>query len=350
MGADPSGPLNPMPETTQIIQKRVGRNVFETTPRVSVIIPAYNAARFIREALDSVVAQKFREHEIIVVNDGSPDTEQLELAMSMRREDVIYIKQENAGAGIARNTAIERARGEIIAFLDADDVWMPEFLASQLVFLERHGYDMVYCDAMLIGLNSPYRRTFMETAPSTGVCDFNALLDLRCNVITSGTMARKKAIVDAGMFETERVRSHDFHLWLRMAKNGAKIGYQKKQLVKHRIHLDSLSGDALSRAERERDAFERVRRTIDLTTEQHAIVDRRIAGLEADLAVEQGKAFLMEGDFQSASVAFRVANRHRRSVKLGLITLLARLAPRTLLRFYRSARAAEIGMVPHPHS
>jgi glycosyltransferase involved in cell wall biosynthesis len=328
------------------ITKRIGRNVFATVPRVSVVIPSYNSVPTIEEALDSVIKQKFREHEIIVVNDGSPDTVQFERAINTRLEEIVYIKQPNAGAGAARNTAIEHARGQLIAFLDADDAWTPDFLASQLVFLERHGLDMVYCDAALFGMNSAYRRTFMETAPSEGECDFNAILDLRCNVITSGTMARKQAIIDAGMFETERVRAHDFHLWLRMAKNGAKIGYQRKVLLKHRVTATGISGDSLSRAERELDAFERVRRTIPLDEEQQAIVARRIAALEADLAVEQGKAFLVNGDFHEASVAFRVANRHRKSLKLSVISCMARHAPRTLLRFYHSARENEIRMVP----
>ena len=194
-------------------------------------------------------------------------------------------------------------------------------------------------------MNSAYRRSFMENAPSTGECDFNAILDLRCNVITSGTMARKQAIVDAGMFETERVRAHDFHLWLRMAKNGAKIGYQRKQLVKYRVLTSGLSGDSLQRVERERDAFERVRRSIELDQEQQGIVERRIAGLEADLAVEQGKSYLLQGDFREASVAFRVANRHRKSFKLSVITWL-HLAPRLLLKFYNSNRPAEIAFLP----
>jgi glycosyltransferase involved in cell wall biosynthesis len=330
----------------QSISKRVGRNVFETPPRISVVIPAYNAADFICETLDSVMAQKFREHEIIVVNDGSPDTERFERAIRNQLEEIVYIKQRNSGAGVARNTAINAARGDIIAFLDGDDVWLSDFLASQYVFLERNGYDMVYCDAMLFGMQSAYRRTFMETAPSEGPADFESILDLRCNVITSGTMARKQAIIDAGMFETERVRAHDFHLWLRMAKNGSKIGYQRKQLVKYRVHLDSLSGDSVSRVERELDAFERVGRTIELSAAEMSIVERRIAGLEADLAVEQGKAFLLRGDFREAEVAFRVANRHRKSIKLTVISLLTRFAPRTLLKYYKSHRPAEIAMVP----
>lgn len=333
-------------EQNQVISKRVGRNVFEKPPKISVVIPAYNTSEFICETLDSVTGQKFRDHEIIVVNDGSPDTDEFERTIRTRREDIVYIKQPNAGAGVARNTAIREARGEIIAFLDGDDVWLPDFLATQLVFLERHKYDMVYCDAMLFGMRSAYRKTYMETAPSVGEADFDSILDLRCNVITSGTMARKQAIIDAGMFETERVRAHDFHLWLRMAKNGSRIGYQRKVLLKYRVHLDSLSGDSVSRVEREIDAFERVRRTIDLTDEQHQTVKRRIAGLEADLAVEQGKAFLLRGDFHEAFIAFRVANRHRKSLKLTAITWLTRIAPRTLVKFYVSKRTAEIAFVP----
>ncbi len=329
------------------IRKRTGRNVFEKPPKISVVIPAYNSAEFICETLDSVIKQKFREHEIIVVNDGSPDTKQFERAIRPQLEDIVYIRQRNAGAGQARNTAIRHARGQIIAFLDADDIWMPDFLASQLVFLERHNYDMVYCDAVLFGMHSAYRQTFMETAPSDGVADFESILDFRCNVITSGTMARKQSIIDAGLFESEYVRAHDFLLWLRMAKNGVKIGYQRKQLAKYRVRPDSLSGDSISRVEREIDAFERVRRMIDLTAEQHAIIRRRVAGLEADLAVEQGKAYLLSGNFREAELAFRVANRQRRSLKLTAVSLLTRIAPRTLLKYYLANRSDEIPFIPH---
>ena len=329
------------------INKRVGRNVFDTPPKISVVIPAYNAAEFISETLDSVLAQKFREHEIIVVNDGSPDSEQFERAIRNQLEDIVYIKQRNAGAGVARNTGVEHARGHIIAFLDGDDIWLPDFLASQYVHLERRGLDMVYCDAKLFGLRSAYRQTFMETAPSTGEADFDAILDLRCNVITSGTMARKQAIVDAGMFESGHVQAEDFHLWLRMAKSGAKIGYQRKQLLKYRVHQGGLSGDSVSRVERGIDVFERVRETIDLTDEQRTVVAKRIAGLEADLAVEQGKAYLLSGDYREAAMAFRVANRHRKSLKLTAITWLARLAPKMLVKHYKTHRSSEIAFIPN---
>ncbi|MBV9241749.1 MAG: glycosyltransferase family 2 protein [Acidobacteria bacterium] len=330
----------------QAYKKRVGRNVFDAIPKVSVVIPAYNSADTIEESLKSVRAQKFREHEVIVVNDGSPDTEKFERVIRHYLEDIVYIRQKNSGAGPARNLGIDHARGEIIAFLDADDVWLPDFLASQYVFLQRHDHDMVYCDAQMFGMKSAYRRTFMEDAPSDGAANFNSILDLRCNVITSGTLARKEKIVEAGMFETERVRAHDFHLWLRMAKAGAKIGYQKKVLIKYRVGTDGISGDSISRVEREISAFERVRNTIELDEEQQQIVARRISGLEADLAVEQGKSFLLSGDYREAAMAFRIANRHRRSWKLAGVAWMARLAPKTLLKHYKQARPAEIALVP----
>ncbi len=329
---------------TNHVSKRVGRNVL-SGPRISVVIPAYNNADVMAETLDSVVAQKFREHEIIVVNDGSPDTEAFERAIRNHLEEIIYIRQRNQGAGPARNTAIEHARGDIIAFLDGDDVWLPDFLASQYVHMNRNGLDMVYCDAMLTGMNSALRRTFMETAPSVGEADFNAILDLRCNVITSGVMAKKEFIVAAGMFETERVRAHDFHLWLRMAKAGAKIGYQTKPLLKYRVETSGLSGDSISRVERERDAFVRVMNTIELDAEQREIATKRIAGLEADLAVEQGKSYLLSGDPRAAAERFRVANRHRRSLKLSAIALAARLAPSLLLRHFKNHRSADIALI-----
>lgn len=333
-----------LPET-KYISKRVGRNVFDTPPKISVVIPAYNTADYICETIESVLKQKFREHEIIVVNDGSPDTAKLERAIKIYLEDITYIKQRNAGAGVARNTGIEHARGSIIAFLDSDDVWMPDFLASQYVFLERNGLDMVYCDAVLFGMRSAYRQTLMETAPSEGECDFDAILDLRCNVVTSGTMVRKTAIFRAGMFENERVKAEDFHLWLRIAKTGSKIGYQKKPLLKYRVHLNSLSGDAINRVERSIDAFQRVNQTIELTAEQRRSVEERISGLQADLAVEQGKSYLLKGAYQDAAEAFRTANMHRHSLKLAAISWMARLAPRTLLKVYKSHRSGELALV-----
>ncbi len=341
MGTDPGGPLkffmseeNPQPRQ---IRKRVGRNVFDRPPRISVVITVYDRARYAAETVDSAIRQKYREHEIIVVNDGSKDSHQLEVDLKMVFSDIVYIRQRHAGDGAARNTGIEHARGDMVAFLNAGDLWRPEFLASQYVFLERHNYDLVYCDGSLFGMHSPYRQTFSEKYPSVGEANFAGLVNRRCNVLTSGVVARKKAIVDAGLFETELVAKPTFPLWLRMAKAGARIGFQKEQLVKLRQYADDSPRDLLARVESEKSMYERLAQSIDLSSSELQTVQRRIADLETRIAVEQGNSFLKSGDYSEAVTAFRVANRHRPSLKLTAMTWLTRLAPRTALRFSQIA-------------
>ena len=104
----------------------------DTAPAISVITPAYNAAKYIGEALDSVLNQTYASHEVIVINDGSPDTNELERQIRKYPATIHYIKQENRGAAAARNAGLRCARGEYVAFLDADDRWLPNFLAEQL--------------------------------------------------------------------------------------------------------------------------------------------------------------------------------------------------------------------------
>lgn len=330
---------------TSIISKRIGRNVLTAVPRISVIIPAYDVAEYISETLGSVVSQKFREHEILVVNDGSPDSERFERAIGNYLEEIVYIKQDNAGASVARNTGIEHARGEIIAFLDGDDQWMPDFLASQYVFMARNDLDMVYCDAYLFGDNSPLIRRFMETAPSEGPVTPSSLLDLRCNVITSGSMVKREVLAAAGNFDPEDGNAHDFLLWMRIAKNGGRIGYQKKVLARYRVHLNSLSGDAVNRIERSIFAFERAINILELTEEEAAIARTRLEGFRADLEVEQGKSLLLGGQHREAAAAFARANKRRRSVKLAAVAIMARFTPAILIRLFKSMRSNELAFI-----
>jgi glycosyltransferase involved in cell wall biosynthesis len=189
---------------------KIGKRVSAEAPKVSVIIPAYNIAPYIGETLDSILAQSYKNYEIILVNDGSLDTPELETALAPYFDDIIYAVQENSGAAQARNTAIELARGELLAFLDGDDVWLPDFLASQTHFLEANDYEMVYCDALIFG-DAPYEnQTFMDGSPSNGEVTTISLLTTECNVITSGTVLKKSLLETSGLFDVELQRAQDF--------------------------------------------------------------------------------------------------------------------------------------------
>src|SRR3989442_12450588 len=149
-------------------------------PRVSIIIPAYNVASYIGETLASVFAQTFTDYEVIVINDGSPDTEELEHALERYIGRTRYLKQENLGAGAARNVGVRAAKGEFIAFLDADDLWLPNYLEEQLRFIREHDCDLVCADAVMFGETPNAGRTYMEwlmeTVPPAWIATFLELL------------------------------------------------------------------------------------------------------------------------------------------------------------------------------
>jgi glycosyltransferase involved in cell wall biosynthesis len=109
-------------------------------PRVSVIIPAYNAAEHISGALESIFDQTFRDFEVIVVDDGSTDNTKEVVRAFQGKENVRYFYQRNGGQSSARNLGVREARGEYLAFLDADDLWMPEFL-ERMVAKMNDGFD-----------------------------------------------------------------------------------------------------------------------------------------------------------------------------------------------------------------
>jgi len=185
-------------------------------PLVSVIIPAYQAAEHIREALDSVFAQTYPNFEVVLVNDGSPDTEALEQAIRSYGERLIYIRQENRGPSGARNTAIRTARGKYIACLDGDDIYLPEHLARLVPLLEEQGLDLVYCDSYFmkdrvhVGRSSVGRA--FERQPQSPPVTFEKLLTEECAVTTSAVVASRQAMIDAGLFDERYRRSEDFDL------------------------------------------------------------------------------------------------------------------------------------------
>ena len=168
----------------------------EQAPLVSVVIPAYRAAESIAATLDSVLAQTFKDYEIIVVNDGSPDSEDLEKALDSYRERIIYLRQENQGPAGARNTGILTARGKYIALLDSDDIWDPEHLGAQLAVLEADkSIDVVYADARIFGDVPEAGRTVMEFCPSAGEVTFERLVTRQCTVHLCVSVCRRESLL-----------------------------------------------------------------------------------------------------------------------------------------------------------
>lgn len=332
----------------RIGEKKIGGEVSPDSPKVSVIIPAYNIAPFIEETLDSVFEQTFQDFEVIVVNDGSADTAALKTALEPYFDKIIYAEQSNSGASKARNAAICLARGGLLAFLDGDDIWLPDFLASQINFLEKNDFEMVYCDALIFGEPLYENRTFMQNAPSNGAVTTLKLLSAECSVITSGTVIRKAALEKFGLFDGEISRMEDFDLWFRLAKNGVRIGYQTKVLLKYRMHAGSISGTNVERAERSIAALNVIGRKYDLSEAETKIWKDRMILYEAAAEIEKGKMCLAKGDYAKAKSHFSTANKFYRTPKLVLVNFLMRCSPHLTGRLFKKMRPSEFAFILPP--
>jgi len=300
-------------------------------PKVSIIIPAYNTAQFIAEALNSVLAQTYSNFEAIVINDGSPDTEQLERAITAYRDRIVYIKQTNRRAAGARNTGICQSRGEYLSFLDSDDCLMPEALALQMQkFEDDPSLDLVYADAAKFDDSEGFGgKTFMQECPSIGAATFERLVDEEVQVCIVGVVVRKAMVLKVGLFDESLRRCDDYDMWLRVAHAGGKIAYHRAILGKGRAgRPGSLGASDLGMLEAAIEILSNLDRKLHLSSGQSAMIRRRVAFHQAHHDRVMGKQHLARGDYQSAVVSLTRANSFFHSSKLSAVLLGLRTAPR----------------------
>ena len=312
-----------MPIAEDISRSKIG----SPAPKVSVIIPAYKTAHFIAACLDSVFAQTFQDLEAVVVNDGSPDTPELEKVLAAYMDRIVYIKQENKRTAGARNNAIRHARGEFVAFLDSDDVWMPDHLASQMqLFADDSSLDLTYSNG-LVGERGQ-EREFMKRCPSTGEATFASLLVERCQIPISTVVARKQAIVRAGLFDEKLARCDDYDMWVRTAFYGAKIAYTRKVQAYMPVgRPGSLSASRARLAEGYWAILEKYKQTLPLNDEHRSAVEKRAAEIKARYLLEEGKNKLDQRQFDEARKLFSEANGYFRKPGLSLTVIGLAIAP-----------------------
>jgi glycosyltransferase involved in cell wall biosynthesis len=209
----------------------------KTNPMISVIIPAYNRAQVIAEALQSVLDQTCTDYEIIVVDDGSTD----ETAEVIRgfTDRVRYVYQENRGSAAARNRGLQEARGDYIAFLDSDDLFTPEKLQKQVEYLQHNPHiGMVYSAYSNIDDN----HNELDIVPAQHAGHIYRQLIFQCKIATPTVMIRRQVVETVGEFDINLPMAQDVDYWIRIARH-YEIGAINAPLTCVRLHPDNKPRD-----------------------------------------------------------------------------------------------------------
>jgi glycosyltransferase involved in cell wall biosynthesis len=216
----------------------------------TVVIPAFNAARTIGSSIRSVLGQTRQDFEVIVVDDGSSD-ETLKSVRTFRDDRRIrLVRQSNRGPSAARNAGIAAARGSYLSMLDADDLWLPEYLEVMGGALDANpAAPFAYTDAWVLDDESGrVRRTSAmayQRPPKTALDGRSFFLRLLlCNFVYTSTTLRRSAIDEVGGYDETLFTGEDWDLWLRIVRRGMPPVRPPGLLAIHRIHPASLANDA----------------------------------------------------------------------------------------------------------
>lgn len=216
-------------------------------PAITVLMPAYNAEKYISQAIDSVLNQSFHDFELLIINDGSSDnTEQIIRAYGDER--IRLINQSNQGIAAALNMGLLNARADLVARFDADDLCAAHRLEMQYGFLSTHpDYLVVGTDADYIDMHGEYVFTYHMPAHSNE--EIQLLYFTKCPFIHSAVLFRKAAVIQAGGYNTHAYAFEDHLLWSNLVRKG-KVCNLAASLISVRLNPDSVSIDEKWRTKR----------------------------------------------------------------------------------------------------
>ena len=200
----------------------------------SVVIPLYNKAHYIEATIRSVLNQTCTDYEVVVVDDGSTD-DSLMLARRYESDRVRVISQKNQGVSVARNTGIEHARGKFIAFLDADDQWQADYLATIQGLTNRYPESDIFVTAYAVDLGSGKVHYSTRLEPETGILPSYWLTLAKGYdfVWTSATVIRRNTLLRAGLFRPGEKIGQDLDMWARVARINPKVAYSSRICVNY---------------------------------------------------------------------------------------------------------------------
>lgn len=305
----------------------------------------YGVAGVIAETLEAIFSQTFRDFSVTVVNDGSPDSGDLETVLDPWRSRIRCLKQPNSGPSAARNTGLRNSDSEWVHFLDGDDLVLPDFLEAQMKVLDsRPGLDLVCGDGWIFG-HPGFEGGRLSACNSCRVpVTQKSLLTLRSVLFTSAVVARRSKVAEAGGFDPAFRRAEDLDLWLRMARCGARMAYNPGALIRYRMRPGSLCSDRVALVEGNLSVLRKFRASLPPGDPLHGVAARQTAYLEAERARELARGCVEQAGFREAAEHYWNSCRLWPRFSTGAMGLGLSLCPglvlplRNLCRRLKSAR------------
>jgi glycosyltransferase involved in cell wall biosynthesis len=227
-------------------------------PACSVIIPAYNAAAYVEQAIRSALDQRGVSVEVIVIDDGSTDTTPQVLAGF--GDAIRVVQQQRGGPYRARNLGAKLARGQWLAFLDADDEWLPDKLARQLARVDEQT-GLVYSDVLNFGDCDRVKERLSDSVPLQEGDVFEPLL-LGNFIALSSVVMRRDWFERLGGFSESQQGVQDWDLWLRYAGEGGRVKVCREPLTRYRLHDGQMSNDVGRRTAERMDVIRRALKSL----------------------------------------------------------------------------------------
>ena len=314
-------------------------------PTVSVIMPAYNVASYVGEAIASVLAQTHRDLELMIVDDGSTDSTAA-IAEHFAGYDprVHLLRQPNGGISSARNHALRCSKGEVLAILDSDDVWEPEFLEAQLDILRaRPDVDIVTGNGWFLG-SRRHGRPVRPTPDHRPQPDLASILADEEAIFIMSVM-RRRVYESVGPFDESMRTNEDYDYWLRAAVAGFTFFRNDRPLAHYRRRDDSLSANDVRMLRAILHVYEKLRPKLADRPAALEILERQYRRFDTERIAAEARAAIENGDFRHASDRLSELYVRRGSPAIGVARLLARFAPGVLSLAYQ-VRRKHLGVTP----
>lgn len=251
--------------------------------KVGVVIPTYNRAEYVKEAIHSVIHQTFKNWKLIVVDDASTDNTR-NVIKEIDDSRVHYIRNEkNKGAQKARNRGVLSSKTKYIAFLDSDDIWHKEKLKKQVNKAEKECLNLVSCSELILGEKKTLRESYNGNRNNISKEIMKRDIIGSCSKV----LVKRSTIIEAGMFDTRLKYHQDWDMWIRISELGG-VGFVDSVLVKKRVGHDNISSNLQEKIKSEEYLYKKYMKKLRKNKEALKIRQSALSKLKYNYSFKEG--------------------------------------------------------------